>query len=65
MTKNGVARQRRTFTEELAHDMVRLEQRIKQAAGALDWLAAAHLEMTRDEVMYTRMQVLRKVWRER
>ena len=62
--KNGVRKTRLNFTRELAYDMVRLEQRIADAAAMHDWLRAADLEVARDEVMFTRMQVMRKVWRD-
>ena len=78
MNKNGAERlriefaqelaaetaQRRDFSTELAHDMVRLDQRIKDAAADHHWLMAQDLDVARDEIMYTRMQVMRKVWRD-
>ena len=50
----------RDLAREMAYDMVRLEQRIGDAVAEHDYLAAHDLELVREEIMFTRMQVLRR-----
>ena len=64
MSRNGVARLRLEYARELGVEMVHFDELILRAEAAGRALDAFDLELMRDMVVHTRMQVLRHYWQD-
>lgn len=65
MNRNGAEKLRLEFARELGRQMVYFDELILRAEAAQQELDAFNFELMRDDVMHTRMAVMRRYWRDR